>query len=629
MARAIPWVVSLVAGAVVVVVGGEAPGSAVAELDYVDSSVGLSPPELDGGDTEFEMGDVDGDGRVDLVSVGDHGNPLINTDQEGIMVWFGDGQGNWTHTQSGHLGYGGVALGDVNGDGLVDVGYGIHHDYSSTDLGDQLLEVALGDGTGLAWTPWDDGLADEGQSWGLLATDFADVDGDGDLDVGSMGFGASDGLQIYLNERDGTWDRSFGFLGGNSSHVFVFGDVNGDGHPDVGTAKEEGTVWLNDGEGFLQVADGNLPPTSFLRRGPDLGDVDEDGRDDLSYCDGSGDAQVWLWRGDDVWEDASAGLPAVTTCQHTQLHDMNGDGSVDLVTFGEGRVRIFAGDGAGEAWTEISSFTTPDSPGDSQAFRVGGDVDHNGMPDMVLVNTKQISFFEDRNVAHVYRETTAPSTLSVRIVRPGPSRRLHAGSIGFVDWASEVPPGQSSTVKVELSTSGPSGPWTLVADGLPNNGRHQWRVPLAPSGDARVRITVTTATDAQVQAVSDRPFTIARRPDPTVITFTGAADLEIDDGLGRDRVNVYRADRDRFLATGEYTQDPAEVAGAARFCDLETSSLTDAAVPAPGEGFWYLATGYRRMEDGQQPGVEVAMAEGTLGQDSAAETRSNAHPCPR
>ena len=33
-----------------------------------------------------------------------------------------------------------------------------------------------------------------------------------------------------LNEGDGGWRRSFGFLGGNSRTHFVFGEINGDGY---------------------------------------------------------------------------------------------------------------------------------------------------------------------------------------------------------------------------------------------------------------------------------------------------------------------------------------------------------------------------------------------------------------
>ena len=97
--------------------------------------------------------------------------------------------------------------------------------------------------------------------------DFADVDNDGDLDVGSVGFGACAGVQVYLNDGDGTWTHAFGFVGGNSSMLFGFGDVNGDGHADFAAAHGSGTIYLGDGHGGLRsptptcarVASGHRP----------------------------------------------------------------------------------------------------------------------------------------------------------------------------------------------------------------------------------------------------------------------------------------------------------------------------------------------------------------------------------
>ena len=51
----------------------------------------------------------------------------------------------------------------------------------------------------------------------MFGTDFADVDNDGDLDLGSLSFGCCAGVHIYLNHSDGTWTQSFGILGGNAS----------------------------------------------------------------------------------------------------------------------------------------------------------------------------------------------------------------------------------------------------------------------------------------------------------------------------------------------------------------------------------------------------------------------------
>ncbi len=621
---------SLAVGLPVLLVLGCLPAAAdPPPLHYVERSTGLEEPTWEGGDSELEFADVDGDGNPDIVSIGDHGNPEIQSTERGIMTWFGDGAGSWSYVHAGNLGYGGCALGDVNGDGILDIAYGMHHAYGSGDLGDQYEEVALGDGTGLSWAPWDDGLADEGQSWGMFATDLGDIDGDGDLDVGASGFGSSDGMHAWLNDGDGTWRRSFGFLGGNSGQVFAFGDVDGDGILDIATAKQEGTVWAGDGEGFFTVADGNLPSPGEWNwyDGPSLGDLDRDGRDDLAYCDTAGNPRAWLSRGRGTWEDAGAGLPSLGDCRYTALEDVDADGTIDLVTFGGGWVHVFRRTGPGGTWQEATAFQVPDNPGSARAFRTGADFDHNGRMDMVTLAEDRTDPWTKRNHLRAWAEATPPATLRVRLLHPGPHRRLLAGQVRFVRWITEVPAGETARIRLELSTTGPGGPWETIADDLPDNGRFQWLVPDRLSADCRIRVTATTPT-AQVTTVGDGSFEIARRPDPLVLRFEDKETLAWDDTLDRDRWNLYRGDWGHFRATGELTQDPDEVPGAARWCDLAARSATDPYVPAPGTMVYWLVTGYRLVEDGQEPGTKVPLAEGTLGQDSAARMRRNAHPCP-
>jgi len=489
--------------------GGAARGSAPS---WVESSAGLVPPTLEGGRTEVEMGDVNGDGLLDLVSVGDHGSPFVNTDQHGVMVWLGDGEGGWSVRMHGDFGYGGVALGDVDGDGLVDVGYGIHHDYSADDLGDQLLEVALGDGSGKSWEPWDDGLATGGESWGMFGTDFADIDNDGDLDVGSVSFGCCAGVHVYLNAGDGTWSHSFGFTGGNSDMHFVFGDVNGDGHADFAVSHAAGTVYLGDGTGAFTLGDGNLPPPDFLGLGGvSLGDVDHDGGDELAFTEDDGGIRVWTWIGPDSWQDLSGALPTSGPWDATQLVDMDRDGHRDLAAFGGGQVDVWAGDGAG-GWTWIAGFTTP-PPGGFRAFRAGGDADHNGFPDLALV-AEEGSFPNERNHLRFFKESSVPESLAIAAVYPLGRERLHAGSVHFVDWISAVPEG-TGEVALELSTGGPGGPWTPVAAALADSGRYQWHVPAGTPGtlDAHLRYTLTVGA-ATAQATTPEPFAIVGSGSP-------------------------------------------------------------------------------------------------------------------
>jgi PKD repeat protein len=476
-------------------------------LAYVESSGGLIPPTMEGGHTEVEMGDVNGDGYLDLVSIGDHGSPYVNTDQHGVMVWFGDGAGAWSVYQNGDFGYGGVALGDVNGDGLVDVGYGMHHNWSGTDFGDQLLEVALGDGTGQNWTPWDDGMVFDDNAWGMFGTDFADVDNDGDLDVGSVSFGCCDGMHIYLNQGDGTWVQSFGFEGGNSDMHAVFGDVNGDGNADLAVSQQYGTVYLGDGAGGFLLGDGNLPPIPFTGRpGVSLGDVDHDGRDDLAFCSDNGGVEVWGWVGPDTWQDLSGSLPGSGPYEATQLFDMDMDGHLDVAAFGSGQVRIWAGDGTG-GWTEIAAFATP-SPGYLSAFRVGGDADHNGFPDIVVV-AEEGSWPNDQNHIRFFKEASTAVDLEIKPVFPLGGETFIAGGIVFADWISAVPSGGPGSVTLELSTHGPDGPWAPMAADLPNGGRYQWHIPpdTVTTSEAHIRYTLVVTPGTAV-AVTPSPFAI-------------------------------------------------------------------------------------------------------------------------
>lgn len=501
---------------VVAVLGIVQPALVPLTLSYVESSSGLDTPEWESGNSELELADVDGDGHLDIVSIGDHSNPFGDPWAHGLIVYFGDGTGTWTNFMYGEFGYGGVAVGDVNNDGFQDVGYGMHHNYSGLDLGDQLLEVALGDGTGQSWTAWDDGLATNGEDWGMFDTDFADVDNDGDLDVGSISFGCCAGVHIYLNQGDGTWVQSFGFLGGNTDHGFTFGDVNSDGFADFAAGQQSGTVYLGNGAGGFSHADGNLPGGgSSGRAGPDLGDVNDDGRDDLSWCNTAGGVEVWTWTEGNAWVDLSGSLPSSGTCEFTQLRDMNVDGHGDVVSFGYGSAKIWTGDGTG-GWSLAATITTP-SPGYFSAFRAGGDADHNGYPDIALV-AEQGSWPNEQNHLRFYKEASVPAALSVTPSYPLGGETLYAGSVRFLDWVSALPGNVPSSVAVELSAAGPNGPWLPVAADLPNNGRHQWLLPgdLPNTNNAYLRYTVTTASGSET-SVTPASFTIAGGSDlPTL-----------------------------------------------------------------------------------------------------------------
>ncbi|MDY7110464.1 MAG: FG-GAP-like repeat-containing protein [Planctomycetota bacterium] len=474
---------------------------------YVESSAGLDQPGMEAGGTELEFGDVDGDGHVDLVCVGDHGSPFVNTDEHGVMVWFGDGDGAWSLFQYGNFGYGGLALGDANNDNLMDVGYGIHHDWSSNDLGDQILEVALGDGTGQLWSAWDDGLATNGETWGMFGCDFADVDHDGDLDLGSISFGSGNGVRIYRNNGDGSWTQAFAAPGGNSSLEFAFGDLNGDGHPDYAAGHDGGTVRLGDGEGGFTPADGDLPFGPW-RTGTSLGDVNGDGRDDLAFCTNTGVA-VFTWTAPGEWVDLSGSLSAIGDVALTGIADMNLDGHGDVIALSEPHTRIYAGDGAGK-WQLMATIPHALDPCDYAALRAGTDVDHNGYPDLAYIVEEDCDWWTGgTNTPHLWKEASAPAEPLIHPRRPRGGETIIAGSVCFIDWSAAVPAGSPQpTMAIELSVSGPDGPFEMVASSVPDNGRYQWHAPadLPSSDECHVRLTLST--EPPTVGVTPAPFVI-------------------------------------------------------------------------------------------------------------------------
>jgi hypothetical protein len=474
-------------------------------LNYIESSGGLIPPQWESGNTGVAMADINQDGNIDILSIGDHGCPNVNSTEHGIMVWFGNGSGSWTNFMYGNFGYGGICVGDINNDGKMDAGFGMHHNYATPPaVGSKILEVALGDGTGMNWSAYDDSLATHGETWGMFHTDFGDVDNDGLLDLGSISFGCCAGIHIYKNLGTGTWRQTFGFTGGNAYYMgFVFGDINNDGNLDFAAGHQYGAVYFGDGHGYFTLMQNNLPsPGTYGYRGVSLGDVDNDGAEEIAFTL-SGAQQVWKWNNTGQnWVNLSANLPASGSFAGTQLFDMNGDGFCDLVAFGSGLLKVWAGDG-GTSWTEIASINLP-SPGDCAALKAGGDADHNGFPDIVTVSDSGSSS-NARNKIKFWKESSTPSILSIRAVYPHGSEKIIGGSVRFIDWLSAVPGAASSRVKLEFSSTGSGGPWTLLHDSLPNNGRYQWITPdNINSTNCYIRYIVTTSFSAT--GITPAPF---------------------------------------------------------------------------------------------------------------------------
>lgn len=499
-------------------------GLARPALTLISRSSGLELPLKEEGRTELEIGDVNGDGHLDVISVGDHGNPRFNSDEHGIMLWTGNGAGVWTVHQTGEFGYGGCALGDLDGDGMMDLAWGIHHNYDA-GMGSRLISAARGNGAGLVWSDWGSGLASAGETWGMFATALADFDEDGYLDIVSESFGGSNGVRLYRNHGDGTWSQAWAMASGTVQYTIECCDVNGDGHADIACTRSGSNVLLGDGAFGFTIAASGLPGGTI--HAIEAGDIDADGRDDILIALGSSGLRCLRYAtGTGTWEDASSGLPASGAYSMCQLGDLDGDGDLDAIGYSAPTGRVYLGDGAGH-WVADATWAMP-SPGDASALRVDGDIDHDGRED-IIVQATQSGFPFYRNQLRAYSPNAPPATLSARLVTPHGGEVLRIGSVRDIRWLAAVPAGQGpATVTLRLSLHGTDGPWTTIASGLPDNGRYQWRVASGtPSATCRMRVIVTT-TGGEVAATSERDFSLL---------FREGADVAVEGGT---RVSVCR-----------------------------------------------------------------------------------------
>ena len=337
-------------------------------LDFVHVS-GHEPgrylfPEIHSGGAA--LFDADGDGDLDayLVQGGSLTDPPAK--RPGNRLYLNDGRGRFTDATEGSgaddRGYGmGVAAGDYDGDGLVDL--------YVTNVGANVLLRNFGGGK-FADVTAAAGVGAGG--WGSSAA-FVDVDLDGDLDLFTLRYlnwtvaGEVECLNpsgqvdycgpakydspapdvLYRNDGNGTFtdvtaeaglDVAFG-----TGLGVVSGDFDGDGRPDLFVANDNmlDQLWLAQGDGTFRdesvfwgaAADSSGVPKAGMGVAAD--DVDDDGDLDLLVCNLAGETDsLFLNRGGFFADHTGpSGLAAVSrslTRFGVAWADFDNDGRLDL-----------------------------------------------------------------------------------------------------------------------------------------------------------------------------------------------------------------------------------------------------------------------------------------------------------
>ncbi|HSH02489.1 MAG TPA: FG-GAP-like repeat-containing protein [Anaerolineae bacterium] len=292
-----------------------------------------------GNSRNMDVGDVDGDGDLDVV--------IANVSGQAEEVWLNDGTGNFGLTAYDTFGAEDstdIQLGDMDGDGDLDA---VVVNFNGT----QANGVWLNDGTGNFGVAAFHSFGASGNSTGVA---LGDLDGDGDLDVAISRF-FNQSHEIWMNDGTGNLgavaDQTFG--GGRTWGV-TMGDVDGDGDLDVVTAGGDGSpqeVWLNDGTGDVgTVAYDSFNTGTKNTTELELGDMDGDGDLDavLSHAS-SGTNEVWLNDGTgDFGAAAFYTFGAFVNTEDLDLGDVDGDGDLDVVVANSANLNeIWLNDGTG------------------------------------------------------------------------------------------------------------------------------------------------------------------------------------------------------------------------------------------------------------------------------------------
>ena len=305
-----------------------------------DSAVSISGSPFD-----VKMGDVDGDGDLDLLTA----NPSFAS----VSVRLNDGTGHFGGgsevTGTNHAMC--LELADADGDGDLDLFTGNYGPFPP-GTGDQ-VGVYRNDGTG-AFTF----LEQVPVLPGVYTLTLADIDGDGDVDILTPAITApatplptTPRVAVRFNDGTGHFSTTGpDLITGYNVATLATGDIDSDGDldlivPGYDTARTVG-VWRNSGAGIFSLADTMRVAGTFKVV---LADMDGDG--DLDLLNANNFSLFSLHRNDGTGTFGPATAVPLPGVQLNNLivPDLDGDGDLDVVVTNVnlGTLSVLLNDGTG------------------------------------------------------------------------------------------------------------------------------------------------------------------------------------------------------------------------------------------------------------------------------------------
>ncbi len=367
---------------------------------------------------QVTAGDLDGDGDIDLVFA-NGGNFSTPGPPQVQRVYINNGSGFFTDESADRLGFSGlcrgVELGDVDGDGDLDMIFA--QDFERRPA---LFE---NDGNGFFTDVTVADLPDITLSSSRAQFGDIDNDGDLDLYLtnGSGNRFGCDQYQVWVNDGSGNFSDETALRHPTEDVCenmdCIFGDIDNDFDLDVRTAStgnDNSRLYRNDGTGvFAEVM---AVPTDSTSYSYDFGDIDRDGDLDMLGANalvGSSAENLLVNDGSGGFTDADDQLLENPNLDDndSKFFDYDNDGDLDLIIarLGSGGERIYNNDGTG-----VFSATTGviEILNDSSLDVVVADLDSDGDLDVVTAQGESGNFAN-----HIYINSGPADTQPPRIIR--------------------------------------------------------------------------------------------------------------------------------------------------------------------------------------------------------------------